>query len=59
MALPNKPVGELRATRDPEVDKRDVDVLIIGGGMAAYNLNLSLRLNRPDCIVHGLLCLYK
>ncbi|MCP4144690.1 MAG: adenylyl-sulfate reductase subunit alpha, partial [bacterium] len=35
MALPNKPVGELRAVRDPEVDKRDVDILIVGGGMAA------------------------
>jgi len=35
MALPNKPVGELKAVRDPEVDKRDVDILIVGGGMAA------------------------
>jgi adenylylsulfate reductase subunit A len=35
MALPNKPVGELRAERDPKVEKKDVDVLIIGGGMAA------------------------
>lgn len=35
MALPNKPVGELKAVREPEVDKRDVDVLIVGGGMAA------------------------
>nr|MDA8134439.1 adenylylsulfate reductase subunit alpha [Desulfobacteraceae bacterium] len=35
MALPNKPAGELRAERDPKVEKRDVDVLIIGGGMAA------------------------
>ena len=33
MALPNKPIGELKAVRDPEVDKRDVDVLIIGGGI--------------------------
>ncbi|MBT3177782.1 MAG: adenylylsulfate reductase subunit alpha, partial [Desulfobacula sp.] len=35
MALPNKPIGELKAVRDPEVDKRDVDILIVGGGMAA------------------------
>jgi adenylylsulfate reductase, subunit A len=35
MALPNKPIGELKAVRDPEVDKREVDILIIGGGMAA------------------------
>jgi adenylylsulfate reductase subunit A len=35
MALPNKPVGELKCVRDPEVDKRDVDYLIVGGGMAA------------------------
>jgi hypothetical protein len=35
MALPNKPVGELKAVRDPEVEEREVDVLIVGGGMAA------------------------
>jgi adenylylsulfate reductase subunit A len=35
MALPNKPAGELKIVREPEVEKRDVDVLIIGGGMAA------------------------
>jgi adenylylsulfate reductase, subunit A len=35
MALPNKPIGELKAVRDPEVEKRDVDILIVGGGMAA------------------------
>jgi hypothetical protein len=26
MALPNKPVGELKAVRDPEVEEREVDV---------------------------------
>ena len=35
MALPNKPLGELKAVRDPEVEEREVDVLIVGGGMAA------------------------
>jgi len=35
MALPNKPTGELLATRDPEVEEREVDILIVGGGMAA------------------------
>ncbi|MCP3953183.1 MAG: FAD-binding protein, partial [Desulfobacterales bacterium] len=29
------PTGELKAVRDPEVDEREVDVLIVGGGMAA------------------------
>ncbi len=35
MALPNKPLGEIKAVRDPEVDEREVDILIVGGGMAA------------------------
>lgn len=35
MALPNKPMGELKAVRDPEVVEMDVDILIVGGGMAA------------------------
>ena len=35
MALPNKPVGEIKIARDPEVEEREVDVLVIGGGMAA------------------------
>ena len=35
MALPNKPLGELKAVRDPEVVEREVDILIVGGGMAA------------------------
>ncbi len=35
MALPNKPTAELLATRDPEVEEREVDILIVGGGMAA------------------------
>lgn len=35
MALPNKPMGERKAVRDPEVEEREVDILIVGGGMAA------------------------
>jgi adenylylsulfate reductase subunit A len=35
MALPNKPLGETKAVRDPEVEEREVDILIVGGGMAA------------------------
>ncbi|MBT9438808.1 MAG: adenylyl-sulfate reductase subunit alpha [Deltaproteobacteria bacterium] len=35
MALPNKPLGEIKAVRDPEVEEREVDILIVGGGMAA------------------------
>ncbi|MGD8740270.1 MAG: adenylylsulfate reductase subunit alpha, partial [Desulfobacterales bacterium] len=35
MALPNKPRGELKAVKDPEVEEREVDILIVGGGMAA------------------------
>ncbi len=35
MAIPNKPLGELKAVRDPEVVEREVDILIVGGGMAA------------------------
>jgi adenylylsulfate reductase subunit A len=35
MALPNKPVGELKAVRDPEIEEREVDILLVGGGMAA------------------------
>ncbi len=35
MALPNKSLGELKAVRDPEVEEREVDILIVGGGMAA------------------------
>jgi adenylylsulfate reductase subunit A len=35
MGLPNKPMGELKAVRNPEVEEREVDILIVGGGMAA------------------------
>lgn len=35
MALPNRPLGELKVVRDPEVVEMEVDILIVGGGMAA------------------------
>jgi len=43
MALPNKPAGELKVVRAPEVEKRDVDVLIIGGGMAACGTAFEIK----------------
>ncbi|MBU0993866.1 MAG: adenylyl-sulfate reductase subunit alpha [Proteobacteria bacterium] len=35
MAIPNKPSGELKAVVDPEIVEKEVDILIVGGGMAA------------------------
>jgi len=43
MALPNKPAGELKVVREPEVEKLDVDVLIIGGGMAACGTAFEIK----------------
>jgi len=43
MALPNKPMGELKAVRDPEVDEREVDILIVGGGMAACGAAFEIK----------------
>jgi len=43
MALPNKPTGELKIVREPEVEKIDVDVLIIGGGMAACGTAFEIK----------------
>ena len=43
MALPNKPAGELKIVREPEVEKLDVDVLIIGGGMAACGTAFEIK----------------
>ena len=43
MALPNKPAGELKVVREPEVEKRDVDVLIIGGGMASCGTAFEIK----------------
>ena len=54
MALPNKPLGELKAVRDPEVEEREVDILIVGGGMAACGTAFEVKKWAPDAKV--LLC---
>jgi adenylylsulfate reductase subunit A len=46
MALPNKPNAELLATRDPEVEEREVDILIVGGGMAACGAAFEVKMVR-------------
>ena len=43
MALPNKSVGERMAVRDPEVEEREVDILIVGGGMAASGAAFEIK----------------
>ncbi len=43
MGLPNTPIGELKAVRDPEVEEREVDILIIGGGMAACGTAFEIK----------------
>jgi len=43
MALPNKPKGELKAVRDPAVEEREVDYLIVGGGMAACGTAFEIK----------------
>jgi len=54
MALPNKPLGELKAVRDPEVEELDVDILIVGGGMAACGTAFEQKKWSPDAKI--LLC---
>ena len=43
MALPNKPTGELLAVKDPAVEEREVDILIVGGGMAACGAGFEVK----------------
>ena len=43
MALPNKPKGELEAVANPEVVEQKVDVLIVGGGMAACGAAFEIK----------------
>ncbi|MCJ7616169.1 MAG: adenylyl-sulfate reductase subunit alpha [Desulfobacterales bacterium] len=43
MALPNKPLGETKAVRDPEVVEKEVDILIVGGGMAACGTAFEIK----------------
>ena len=48
MALPNKPKGELKAVVNPEVVEHDVDILIIGGGMAACGAGFEVKKWAPE-----------
>ncbi|MFC1895432.1 adenylyl-sulfate reductase subunit alpha [Thermodesulfobacteriota bacterium] len=48
MTLPNKPAGELKAVRDPEFEEREVDILIVGGGMAASGAAFEAKKWAPD-----------
>ncbi len=43
MALPNKPAGELKADVNPAVEEREVDILIVGGGMAACGTAFEIK----------------
>jgi adenylylsulfate reductase subunit A len=43
MAIPNKPLGEIKAVKDPEVVKKEVDILIVGGGMAACGTAFEIK----------------
>ena len=43
MALPNKVQAELKAVRDPEVVEKEVDILIVGGGMAACGTAFEIK----------------
>ncbi len=48
MALPNKPLGETKAVKDPEVEEREVDLLIVGGGMAACGAAFEIKKWAPE-----------
>ncbi|MGB5158399.1 adenylyl-sulfate reductase subunit alpha [Desulfobacterium sp. N47] len=54
MALPNKPLGETKAVKDPAVEEREVDILIVGGGMAACGAAFEVKKWAPDAKI--LLC---
>jgi adenylylsulfate reductase subunit A len=48
MALPDKPSHERVAVKDPEVEEREVDVLIVGGGMAACGAAFEVKKWLPE-----------
>jgi hypothetical protein len=48
MALPNKPSHERVAVPNPEVEEREVDVLIVGGGMAACGSAFEIKKWLPE-----------
>jgi len=43
MALPNKAAGELKCVETPEIKEHDVDILIVGGGMAACGTAFEMK----------------
>lgn len=43
MALPNKAQGELKCIEAPEIVEKEVDVLIVGGGMAACGTAFEIK----------------
>ncbi len=48
MALPDKPKHERVAVTNPEVEEREVDVLIVGGGMAACGAAFEIKKWLPE-----------
>jgi adenylylsulfate reductase subunit A len=54
MAIPNKPTGELPAVANPEIVEKEVDILIVGGGMAACGTAFEIKKWAPDAKI--LLC---
>jgi adenylylsulfate reductase subunit A len=48
MALPNKPKYERAADPNPAVEEREVDVLIVGGGMAACGAAFEVKKWLPE-----------
>jgi adenylylsulfate reductase subunit A len=51
MALPNNPGGELPVVENPEVEEHEVDILIVGGGMAACGTAYEVKKWAPDAKV--------
>ncbi len=48
MAVPDKPKHERVAVTNPEVEEREVDVLIVGGGMAACGAAFEIKKWLPE-----------
>src|SRR3990170_755547 len=51
MALPNNPGGELPVVANPEVQEHEVDILIVGGGMAACGAAYEVKKWDPNAKV--------
>ncbi|MFH1076374.1 MAG: adenylyl-sulfate reductase subunit alpha [Pseudomonadota bacterium] len=48
MAIPNKHTGELPAIENPQVVEKEVDILLIGGGMATCGAAFEVKKWAPD-----------